>query len=82
MKTTSWICDNCGCTLPMQEVTIFGVKYKGPTRSKLHNSYLQPLNRDIDLCSACACKIDEDFTKFQLEAVAEATAIVARSKCK
>ena len=60
MQTTIWKCDNCGGTLPMQEVDIFGTKYKGPARSKLHNSWLQTLNRDIDLCAECACKIDNN----------------------
>ena len=59
-----------------------GLSAEGALVGKLHNKWLQPLNRDIEICEKCASKIDNEFAQLQMQLIAEYAANMAKEKRK
>lgn len=66
MQQTTYICDICKQHIPTGTLVLNGIAVLLPYTGKLHNPWLNVLNHDLDLCQACADKIDREFLQIQL----------------
>lgn len=73
MQQMTYTCDSCNQQIPTGTLVLNGIAVSMPYTGKLHNPWLRVLNHDLDLCRACADKIESEFYKTQLNMISELT---------